>query len=277
MSRLTEILSSIKANFTNSIILRSFYGLDENKTFDQQFSAVSLESQFVEVAGALTNDFETLVDARASGIEAQIAAKYPFSVPWYYSISLAFQLGDTLVFNPDTFGFGYAVIDESKQIIKHVAIRQIENDDHVTVLRIYVAKEGKQALTPDELNAFVSYIFKLGAAGTHFDYVTRNPDVLDISVRIFYDPQILNASGERLSGGGKPVDEAINTYLDGILYGGVFNRTKIVDAIQNADGVADVVLDNVSMNGTLNNAQSFTSPSGFYLAENINATYTPQL
>lgn len=277
MARITEILDTIKSNFANNFVLRSFYGLNANKSFDEQFSPVSLETQYVELSGALTNDFETLVDVRTSEIEAKIAAEYPFSVSWYYARALAFQFGDTLQYNPQTFGFDYEKTDAAKQIIKHVSIRQIESEERVTVLRIYVAKEGKKALSADELKAFTGYLFQIGAAGTHFDYITRDPDKLEINVRIFYDPQVLNSSGERLRDGGNPITEAIHAYLDAIRYGGVFSRTRLVDAIQRADGVADIVLDNVSLNGVLNNSRTFESPSGFYVAETINATYTPAL
>lgn len=277
MARINEILQEIKANFLGSLTMRSFYGLDATKTFDEQFSPVSLEAQYVEISGALTNDFETFVDVRTSEIEAKIAAEYPFSVSWYFSRALAFQFGDTLEYNPDTFGFSYAIIDASKQIIKHVAIRQVTNDDNVTVLRVYAAKEGKKALNPDELNAFSEYLFQIGAAGTHFEYITRDPDKLTINLRIYYNPQVLNGAGEKLSGGNKPVIEAVNDYLNNIRYAGIFNRTHIVDAIQKADGVSDVVLDDVLLNNVTNNSQSFQSPSGFYVAETINATYTPAL
>jgi len=44
-----------------------------------------------------------------------------------------------------------------------------------------------------------------------------------------------------------PVEDAINNYLHGIVYGGSLNKTKLVDAIQGAAGVVDVVLGEVSV------------------------------
>ena len=63
-----------------------------------------------------------------------------------------------------------------------------------------------------------------------------------------YDPQILTASGELITDPSvKPVEDAVNGYLRGIVYGGVLNKTKLVDAVQAARGVLDVVLTSVSV------------------------------
>ncbi|MFZ4707897.1 MAG: hypothetical protein ACOYMF_17990, partial [Bacteroidales bacterium] len=47
--------------------------------------------------------------------------------------------------------------------------------------------------------------------------------------------------GELIVGGSKPVDLAVAAYLQNIPYGsGVMNKTQIIDAIQQAEGVVDV-------------------------------------
>ena len=129
-------------------------------------------------------------------------------------------------------------------------------------------------MTVDELAAFSGYITQKGAAGTHFQFISLAPDNLILNLTVFYDPQVLKSTGEKLSDGTKPVEIAINNYLNGIQYGGLFNRTKQTDAIQLADGVFDVVLGNVTINGDLNADREFESPSGFFTAQTINVTYT---
>lgn len=274
MRKLTDIVQSIKNNFVANFIMQSTYDLDAAKTFDEQFRTVSIEAQYVDLTASAIYDHEQIVDDRAADIEAQIAAAYPFSRAWFYDTALSFQLGDTLQFNPDTYKFSYPVISDTKRIIKFVAIRQLIIEG-VTILRIYVTKDGKQALTPDEMNAFSAYMFQVGYAGAHFEYVSENPDNLVVNYRVYYNPQILNMGGERLSGGGKPVEEAIANYLNSIRYGGAFNRTKCDDAVQKADGVSDIILGDVYMNEELANDQTFESPSGFFNAQSINVVYTP--
>lgn len=257
------------SNFT----LQDAYGLDGTKTFDEQFSAVSIEAIWTYIVASSIYLMEQLFDKKTKEVEDQIAVTYPFSTAWYYARALEFQLGDSLVFDEETYKFAYPVIDEAKQIVNHVAIRQrvIEG---VTKLQVYAAKDSKAALTISELTAFQEYIKQIGAAGTHFEFISLAPDSLTINMTVTYDPQVLDFEGKRLSGTGKPVEEAITAYLDGIKYSGSFSRTKLVDAVQAADGVIDPVLGDVLLNGELNNSQMFESPSGFYNASTMNITYT---
>ena len=45
------------------------------------------------------------------------------SIPWYFDKAKAFQYGDALILNPRTFGYEYAKVDTSKQLVKYVAVR----------------------------------------------------------------------------------------------------------------------------------------------------------
>ena len=94
-----------------------------------------------------------------------------------------------------------------------------------------------------------------------------------MNLTVYYDPQVLKSTGEKLSDGTKPIEIAINSYLNTIQYGGLFNRTKQTDAVQLADGVIDVVLGEVLMNDDLKEDREFESPSGFFHAQTINVTF----
>lgn len=269
----TDISQAIKADFVANLTLRSVYELDASLTFDDQFSRVSIEAILIYIWSMAVYIHESYIDSKTAEIESQIASEYLFSIPWYSGISLAFQLGDSLKLNEVTNKIEYSVVDASKQIIKFATVRQ-RLVSGVTKLQLYVAKAGKTALTTDELTAFSGYITQRGAAGTHFQFISLAPDQLELNLRVYYDPQILNAAGEKLSDGTKSVVMAINSYLDAIKYGGVFNRTRQTDAIQLADGVNDIILGDVKVNGDLNNNREFESASGFYVATTINVTYT---
>ena len=269
---ITDISQAIKADFVANLTLQSVYGLDASLTFDDQFSNVSVEAIFIYVWSLAVYIHESYVDAKSAEIESNIASEYPFSIPWYSKIALVFQLGDSLEFNESTYKFSYTIIDAAKQIIKFTTVRQRQIAG-VTKLQIFATKANKTALTVDELAAFSGYIAQRGAAGTHFQFISLAPDQLELNMTVYYDPQVLKATGEKLSDGTKSVDTAINSYLDGIKYGGVFNRTRQTDAIQLADGVNDIILGDVKVNGDLNNAREFESASGFYVASTINVTY----
>lgn len=267
----TEILAAIRADFVANLTLQEAYGLDASLTFDEQFSVVSLESIITYIVASAIYTFELIIGQKQTDLEAKIALEYPFTKEWYKSRFLLFQLGDALEFSDNTFS--YTAIDESKQLVNFVAIREREVEG-VTKLQVFATKENKEALTVDELAAFKNYVKQIAAAGTHFEFVSMAPDELEINLTITYDPQLLSSTGETLADGSTPVRDAVTSYLDGIKYSGKFNRTRLVDAVQQATGVLDVVLGSVKMNDEAVSTQSFESPSGFFVSETINETYT---
>ena len=82
----------------------------------------------------------------------------------------------------------------------------------------------------------------LKPAGVVVRVRTAPADHIRIYAAISVDPMILSPEGLRYRDGARPVEEAIKAYLRGITFGGTFNKTKLVDAIQAVEGVTDVLL-----------------------------------
>ena len=270
---LSDILKATRAAFIENISLKEWYEFDDTKTFDDQFSKSSFTYIITYVFSYCIWVYESIIFSKSDEIVATINTEHEFSIPWYKSLALAFQLGDSLVYNETTFKHDYSAIDESKQIVKYATIRQRQIEG-VTKLQVFATKANKAAMTVDELSAFSGYFTPNGAAGTHFQFISLAPDNLILNLTVFYDPQILKSNGEKLSDGTKPVDIAIANYLNGIQYGGMFNRTKETEEILASDGVIDAVLANVYMNDDLKTDREFESPSGFFNAQTINVIYT---
>ena len=269
---LTDILNSTRQQWIENITLQNLYTLDASKTWDEQFSNVSLESIITYVFSYCIWIFENIVFDKSTEVVATIESNALFSIPWYSALAKAFQLGDELTYNSETYRYDYATVDALKQIIEFTAIRQRQIEG-VTKLQVFATKANKAAMTVDELAAFSGYITNKGAAGTHFQFISLAPDQLVINADVYYNAQVLKSNGEKLSDGTKPVDLAVTDYLNNILYAGAFNRTKLTDKMQLADGVTDVVLGDVRLNGDLNNSREFESESGFYTATTITITY----
>lgn len=249
---LQEITGHIKERFVANGALQELYGLTPGKTFDEQFSKVSIEARLIDVFASAAQVLERIWDAFRIETEAVVDGSYVTSEAWYYRKALEFQKGDALTYNEKSYRYEYAVMDETKRVVKNVAIRQVMDED-VTKLKVYFSDAQKQPLTGDVRAAFESYMREIGAAGTHYLFVSEVPDALRVHLHIYYDALVMDSSGERLEGGGKPVEEAIEAYLNGLEYGGVFYASKLVDVIQQAEGVKDVTLDGTTWQG--NNAQ----------------------
>ena len=264
MRTIDEIKNGIRADFVANSTLQETYGLDAGKTFDEQFSKVSIETILTYIVAVAIWALESLMAKHQTDIDTVITQNALCSIPWYHAQCMAFQLGHAVQFIPETYRFEYPGEDENARIIKFASVRQLEVEG-VTKLRIHVSKMNKQPLSVAEKQAFEAYIKEVGAAGIHYEIISQAPTPLSFSLQIVRNAMVLDVTGNRLNGGGNAVNEAIAAYLDGIIYGGVFNRTKLVDAIQAADGVVDVILNEVRVGADVVTSQNIEAPGGAFI------------
>ena len=265
-----EISTYLKSGFVGNETIRDAYGLVAGKTFDEQFSKVSIESILIYVFAASAWVLEQMWEAFRVETEQRINDAYVTSLSWYYRKALEFQKGDALVFDEKTYSYKYPAVDTDKQVVKNVAVRQVTDND-VTKLKIYFSDAEKKPLTGDVRTAFENYIREIGAAGTHYLFVSEAPDSLRVHLRIYYNPLVLDSSGTRLDGGGKPIEDVIESYLNGLEYGGTFYATRLVDMIQNTEGVKDVELEGTTWKSIKENRRRIDADSGAFVYErNVN-------
>lgn len=261
---INEISQEIKEAFVADEVIREIYDLQPGLPFDGQFSKVSIEARLIYVFASGVWLMEQLWGVFRFDVEKKVDESYVTSLSWYFRKALEFQKGDSLVFNDKTYSFGYPVKDESKQVVKNVAVRQV-TDDGVTKLKVYFSDVNKQPLTGDLRESFESYMREIGAAGTHYLFVSETPDALRVHLRVYYDPLVLDSTGTRLEGGGKPVEQAVEAYLNSLEYGGTFYASKLVDIIQATEGIKDVTLDGTTWKGTKENRRRIDADSGAFV------------
>lgn len=224
--------------------LAAIYGLDVAKTFDEQFSKLSLEACLIHVVAMSIWLLEQIIGTTKKEIDAQIENNYMCSVPWYHAKCLEYQDGYVPSYELTHYRYMYSAPDTDKRIVKYVAVREVVVDE-VTTLRVLLSKADKAPLTADELARFSTYLHRIGAAGTHYDIVSKPSDRLKINVQVNYNPLMLDGLGKKITDQTEPVPVAVEAYINGIIYGGVFNKTKFTDAVQGAEGVVDVLLNEV--------------------------------
>lgn len=272
-----EIKKTMTDAFMADATIREKYGLSVDDTFSSKFSSVSLENIIFFIVAACCHVLEMLFDQFKTDVEEKISMAVVASVPWYYKIALAFQYGDSLVLNERTQQYEYASIDESKQVVKYAAVR-----DKGTSVQILVSgDEGGNpvALSNDVLTVFKQYMNKVKIAGVLLDISSRESNELRINAIVYIDPLVLNTHGEKLTDGSKPVQTAIEEHLKRIVYGGTFNKTKLVDALQEVEGVVDVELGVCQYKGEESewvaiSSNNYTGDSGSYIAPELSNTLT---
>ncbi len=261
--------------FMTSSVIREKYGITGDATFDETFSKVSIENIWFSIVASAIWALESIYDSFRADVDEKIAGAVLASIPWYHKISLEFQYGDSLVFDDETQQYVYPEIDAEKQVVKFAACRDIGGG--VYVLAAGADASGNPvALSAAVQAAFESYLRQRKPAGVILQVGSYDPDLVRVAMTVQYDPQILNATGQLIADTSvRPVEDAINTYLHNIVYGGVLNKSKLIDAVQAAPGVVDVVLSSVAVKSenmgafvTLT-ANNYTSYSGAFESDNL--------
>lgn len=260
---ITDIATAIKIAFMSDATLRNKYGFSDTALFDDTFSVVSIERIMINIVASAIWALENIFDMFKADITTLIDNSILTSQAWYYNLALAFQYGDALIFDNSTLKFGYSSLDETKQIVKYAAVREVV-DSGVTKLSILYSGTNKLALNGSQKTAFEGYMRKMGAAGTHYLFTSQDPDMLGFTLNIYYDPLVLDSDGSLLAGSNVPVEDAINNYLDNIKYGGIFYAAKLIDCIQSAAGVIDVELVTTHWGGTSELRRKITAASGAF-------------
>ena len=258
-----EIKKTMTDAFMADATIREKYGLSVNDTFSGKFSSVSIESILFFIVAACCHVLEMIFDQHKRDVEDKIALAVVASVPW-------------LVLNERTWQYEYASVDESKQVVKYAAVR-----DKGTSVQILVSGDqggSPVALSNDVLTVFKQYMNRVKVAGVILNITSQPSDSVLISADITIDPLVIDGDGTMLRTGGKPVEDAIKEHLKNIVYGGTFNKTKLVDAIQAVEGVVDVELGTCkyraagSVAWTTLEGNNYVGNSGSYIPEQLSTS-----
>ncbi len=188
---------------------------------------------------------EVLFDKHKLETDTAISLLKPHTKRWYRQKALAFQFGFALVQDTDVYdntGIDATLIDNSK-VIKYAAVTEAVAESRII---IKIATENAGVLSPitnAQKQSFDAYISEVRDAGVKVSVINFLPDRLYLNMRIFYDPLVLDAQGNSILDGGKPVELAINEYLKKLPFDGQLVLAHMIDALQKVPGVIIPHLD----------------------------------
>lgn len=236
---LTQITDTIKAAFVADAEIANRYGLDQTKSFDDQFSRVSLEGIIIYVIGTAIRTLELVCDTFRVDVDTLLSNQYLTSLRYYHDKALAYQHGDALSYNSTTYQVVYAAIDASKQVVKYAAVKSVEPTDGRSYIDMRVSGGGKQPITVDQLAGLKAYMAQVGAAGIIYKITTASPEFVYFGIQIQRDPVVLTDT----TAGKSVVIEAIRTYLDNLDYGGLVRMNDLTAALSAVPGVKAVYIE----------------------------------
>jgi hypothetical protein len=202
-------------------------------------SKVAIWRLFLYVFAVGSWTVETLFDKLVIAINAIMAAKRPHTLRWYAEESKKYQYGHELLWADNQYS--YAVYDPDARIIKYAAAQEFNGK-----VRLKVTKEVsgvKTALSTDEKNAFVAFWNAWRDAGTKVEIISLPADQLKVNITIIRDRMVLNNNNSLLRDSSIfPIADAIAAFGNALEFDGVLRLSKLIDAVQAAEGVVDVKL-----------------------------------
>lgn len=215
-------------------------------------SKVAIYRLWAYIVAAAIYLLELLFDGHRSEMETLYEQHHAHTLTWYEELSKAFLFGVKL--KPFTREFDTTELTEKEiaeaQIVTYAACSREERLNSRLYIRIKVAKgvEERAPLSLPELTAFKNYIYATQDAGVDLECESLPADRIRMKWRIYYDPQILDADGNRVDGKQSDVvRQAISTYLDQLPFNGLYVPAYHVDDLQVVDGIRVPIILSVAI------------------------------
>lgn len=244
-------IAEIKKTMTDAFIsdpeIIAKYELEAGKTFDEQFSVVSLESiLFFIVATAHWIFGYNMLDQHKKDITNVLYENKAHKNQWYATMAKLFQYGHKL--NPDTDTYDNSNLTEaqieSSRIVKFAAAVQ-PKDKSILYIKVATEVNGqKQPLSAAQLTAFKAYLIdEVPDAGVRIEIINAPADAMRLEIDIYYNALVLDDTGKRLDGSGDTtIQDAIRNYLSNLSFNGLYTNQSLVDVLQTIEGVEQAEL-----------------------------------
>ncbi|MBU2526249.1 MAG: nucleotidyltransferase [Bacteroidetes bacterium] len=190
---------------------------------------------------------EKLFDIHVDEVAELLAKLRPGTPRWYRYKALAFQFGFDLLPDSDLFD-NAGVTDEQiegSKIIKFAAVTEAADESRV-IVKIATEEAGKLApIAADRQAIFEQYIAEIKYAGVAVTVINFLPDILQLRMRIFRDPLLLDENGNHRLNGGKPVEMALLEFMKELPFNGELVIQDLANKLEAVEGVKIVQVDEV--------------------------------
>lgn len=274
-----EIKKEMTGVFITNDTIKALYELDPEKSFEDQFSKVSLESILFYVVAVSVWTLEKLFDRHKQEVTELINELKPHSLRWYANKAKAFQFGKSLI--PDTDQYdNTGLTDEQireQQVVKYSAVTE---KAAIVYVKVATGSEGARIqLSPEQEAALAAYFKEVKDAGVKLQIVNNPADEFNIDIDVYYDPQVFDAGLNRLDGRGRIIHDTIASFVENLPFNGEYRNSALINTLTKLDGVVLVELKQATINGQPINAKHVPE-SGYFQVDkdslNINAiVYEP--
>lgn len=224
-----EIANGMKSDFIGNEDLCTAFGLtyDDGRGeaeriayYDDNFSAVSVETSLIYVVAACAAAIENMFDWFKEDVDNVIANERYGHKGWYVKKAKEFEWN-------------------GERIISHASCEELDFG-----VRLKVAKSDgvdlyplDNAQTNDEFGGFQHFMNREKPAGMPISFVNEQADSLKLNIDCHYDPLVFTGGSEAAVGS---VISCIVAHINSIDFNGVFTTTALVDALQTVPGLSAI-------------------------------------
>ncbi len=238
-------------------------------------SNVSIWRSWVFVFAFFSRTIRELFENFKSYIEIVFAQNQAGTLYWWIEQIKKFQYGDTLEFIDGVFK--YAIEDETKQIIKQVALEPL---DRLLTFKVASVDDSNDLipLTAEQIASLDAYVNKVKFPGTFTKIVSQEADNLRLTYRIYYNAQIVQADMDTAIRG------AASKYLSEMVFNGRFSTTSLTDEFQKVNGVINPVCNNAEAKNYYEDETDYapindyyTAAAGYLKIDQLNLEFVPDV
>ena len=258
---INEIKKELTDEFISSPEVKEKWQLNDNDNFEDVFKTSSIENLLFYIVASIIYLREKMHSLWLKDVEQTALATRYGTKQWWWKMAMMWQDGDSVEIKDDGV-IGYATEDETKKIIKYAAIVSEGRAVYIRVAK--TIGNDLAALSSEELSRFQDYIEDIKPLGIMAIGQSFEACSIKINATVYYD-------GEKDGSSIKTACEtAIKDYLKNITFGGIVFKSKITDAVQEVEGVSDMVLLSVTYSDNGENgviSRCYQAKSGYYTAE----------
>lgn len=257
------------------------YDLSPSKTYDEQFSKVSLETLLFWAFSAGIFKLETIYDDHRKEVIDLIAASEPHTLFWYSNRAKSYLHGFSLKPYSDEFDTAGASDDDlaKAHIVRYAVASEYQDTVYLKVAGVDEAG-APVVLSESVLSGIRSYIAQIKDAGVAVRVISAPGDDLDLSLEIYMQPSLLLDSGLPSEDRQTEIRKVVERNTTSLPFDGVFRPSDLVVALSQVTGVESSVVTSASSSASgEDDWKEFTGfhrpSSGYYKVRSLSIAYKP--
>lgn len=234
-----EVFEEMTSKWMNDSGVANLYGFAVGSRFDDVYSKVSVVRMIFWVVSYVMALKETMLEDWKKDVQDVASETHYGTSAWWVAKAKAWQKGDSLTIVDGKVDYEH--VDETKRVVTAASVNVVGR-----TLRLKVAKGNSgslSGLSQDELDSMNGYVERIKPMGLMVQVTSGGANVLKLYGKVRYRGELTKDDVKQ------HVRIAMNDMLQNLEFNGTLYSGRIVRTIVDVDGVEDVYLSRMTMDG----------------------------